>query len=302
MVKLLVEHGAPVNGFDDKGNTALYYTCSRGLQDSFLHLIDEGAEFMTKHKLSAKRRHQPTPQPQEPTFDLMQVALHALNHSTIVQNSIKRAYRCWARIILFFINAHFDSGMPDNIFTELVETACRTGDIEAASTFLHYDERLNVGKYGSGRSAVLLAPALKSAARKGRVEIAKLLLRFGADPRIVCQDTRQSGRLGRREQPGDLGEKNHNIEKTAIAAVCEEIHLTDVLKPRPPSILDACELLFRKGVSDTDQRRILARASLDGRLQIVQRLWSAGVRVDKVPSTTSVEVLHFFYTHHECFD
>ena len=310
MVKLVTHYGAHINGLDEKGNSPLYYACLLGWPASFNFLVDRGADFKTVHKLPVGKARSPKTgrledsfeaKDAEPAVELMQIALHGLDRSTMVQNSIKQAYNRWGSIILFFIDTHSSSDIPEILLIELVETASCTGNIEAVVKFLHYYLGSDTEELAFSKVAVHLGPGLKSATREGRVEIVKLLLHSGADPKIASQDSRRPGRLGRQRQSGRLGELNHNTVKTVIGAVCEEDKWGE-LQPKDPRVLDACQLLFRRGISEADQVRLLAQASLQGRIEIVKDLWEEGVRVERVPMTSSVIVLDFFYAHQAHFD
>ncbi|KAF2171567.1 hypothetical protein M409DRAFT_50983 [Zasmidium cellare ATCC 36951] len=306
MIKLLLKFGAQVNGLDEAGNTALYYATAFGLPDTFRFLLDNGADFTPKHHLPAKvkgaSRHNLPKASSRPTLqsqavDLMQVALHSSDSSTLVQNSVLEAYKCWAPIIVFFIDAHFSHPLPENIFTELTEAACSVADMEIVSKLLSYQSNVSA----SGLLASSLAPGLKSATREGHLEITRLLLRFGADPRLACESTRQPGRRARCKQPEQSGEEIHKTWKTAIEDVCER-NLRPEVPSKPLSVLDACEVLFWEGISEADQHLLLAEAALQGRIDIVQRLWAAGVRLKQAPITGSVPVLEFFIAQGTSFN
>lgn len=312
MVDWLLQYGARINGIDDEGNTPIFNATLLGLPSTFKYLLDNDAGFATKHKLPARGKrkfgsklsnycaeHEDLPQP---SVDLMEIALNAMDHSDM---QLERAYESWAPIILFFIDSRFDATFSENLFTDLINVASGIGDIEAVGKYLRHQAQVNgrSRNHGFALSAVPLAPGLKSTTKSGHVGIVELLLLFGADPRVVCPDRRRNGRKGLREHTCPVGDGNYTYTewKTAIAAVCDEDSKFEP-QPKSPKTLDACEMLFWKGVSGPDQRRVLAEAALQGRIDIVERLCQSGVFVEHAPLTTSMTLLEFFQSQGFRFD
>ncbi|KAI7320130.1 hypothetical protein KC315_g9548 [Hortaea werneckii] len=169
--------------------------------------------------------------------------------------------------------------LPDDVFKQRLKDSCHEGDVQAVSTLLLHQINPYVTSQPSDQTAISLALSLQDAVDQGHVEIVQLLLRHGANPELA---PRFSGLGG--------------------VTIIEYVLQTKRSQSKLPTVLDACELLFRKGISEADQGILLRKASSYGRIDIVERLWAAGVRAQKVPVTSSIAVLEFFQAHHVPFD
>ncbi|KAK4506288.1 hypothetical protein PRZ48_000018 [Zasmidium cellare] len=314
LAKLLLQHGAQINGLDSEGNTALFYAAGFGLPATFTFLIDNGADIDLESYLLADNSDDPrsnhlrdtseASETERVALSLMQVALHAIDHYWQLQDDVLTIYKHWGPIIVFFIDARFSDHLPENLFMKLTEAACSTGEYEAANKLLLHQSKWKDGVCAFGDSALdasSLTPALQAATGEGDVEMVKLLLRFGANPRLPRQPTVYSFTSGPGKPLWQAVNESHGLQRTIIETVCG----TDIEKCRePPSsaVLDACEILFWEGICDTDKRLVLAEAALQGRVDIVGRLWATRVHLDQVPLTHSVPVLDFFYTKGATFN
>lgn len=255
MVQFLLQHGASINGLDEHGNTPLYYACIFGLPGTFKMLISHGADYTAQYSLPRKKTRKNLVISEEteildaPTVELIQVPARAALDSITMSEGPPVALSRWSPIIVFFIKKGLSPSLDEVVFEDLPALICETRDVEIVQHFL----TLHTNQF-----TMNLGLALSTATSGGKVKIVECLLCSSAEPRQGSMDTASRNRRHRRR----FNSARTPVLKTAIVDACNN--------GRPsashPSVIDACEPLYKAGLSEADQHTLLAQAARTGDL------------------------------------
>ena len=274
MVQLLISHGAPINTLDDQGNSSLYYACLYGLLDVFQVLIDSGADYMTWHNRLDPSSGREYPRVIfKPIYKvlLLQITVDALS-------LVSGAYGSWVPIIMFLADSGLTVPLNDPAVTTLIDAACYFGILPHVEKFLGGGVCSDTERSVIDSHSLSLNAGLHAAVIGGHKETTIYLLCYGA-----CASAKH---LYQTYSNGDC-------LLTAIAAVCGNYRNKHIqnLRTRQSGYLDACEALFDAGVDEEDQIYFLEESARKNRIGTVRRLLTLGIRTEKVPLSSSLDVV-----------
>jgi ankyrin repeat protein len=193
--KRLIHLGADINEVDEKGNTALYYTCLFGLPKTFQLLVDSGANYFTTHSPRANpdvdTGH--TDNSEDPV-NLLKVALDANLQSKhgppiIWHRFAKETAAKWGDILMFCLNAGLSFSPNDSAMIRILHESCFVGSLLYVQTIVSKGVDLNGRAGRSNGRDYDRGTALHAAVVGGQKDVAIYLIEAGADPRRKAQYT-----------------------------------------------------------------------------------------------------------------
>ena len=281
IIGLLLAHGAGVDSLDERGNSALYWTCVNGLSEVFKLLMAFGADCTTLHDslpntdLEAPSSTSPTQT--LPKVNLLRIALDARlrdeSGRSIPWIWTENLETGWCYIIFQLMNTGLSYGAQDPSLVKVLHIACHQGNLAAVEYLLDsgVDATARAGR--SDDRDYIYGSALHAALAGDQKDIAACLLEHGLDPKAKGLNTSLNKSLK---------------EATPIQAAFE----WSVMGSRQP--LDACEHLINAGVDREDCELVLTECVKRGHLEMAARLLQRGTRIPRMPISDSLDMVQLF--------
>uniref|UniRef100_A0A8C6ZUT6 Uncharacterized protein n=1 Tax=Nothoprocta perdicaria TaxID=30464 RepID=A0A8C6ZUT6_NOTPE len=174
LAKMLLKNGVPVDGKDEKGQTALSCAISRGVENTDKVLLEAGASVDSKMAERALKGNHPS------IFKVLLEYCKDLSSNTMESALFKAVQKNLHSIVAALV----DRGTAINAYNEMQYTplllACETGKIESAEVLIEKGANLRIRTPDSDTT-------LHLAVQAGATSITNLLLRKGMEANITNQ-------------------------------------------------------------------------------------------------------------------
>ncbi|KAG9502208.1 hypothetical protein J7337_005033 [Fusarium musae] len=312
MVKLLMDHGAAVNCFDDEGYSPLVYTCILGYEELFRYLVEAGADISTvqqrrspehlaKIRKAAKDRDTVEDVPKE-HVNLLQVTLDALISPQEIVDMTWVSWppgvnfdvplwdlhieATWGAIMMYLLEEGLSCPKDDAGLVMMLHIACRKGALVVVKKLLAYSAAADVagprmvdGGQGEGST---FGTAMHAAAAGRNIDIALALIKHGES--ASC----------RRRCIFNRGGSNGDMTPIEVAIAGDPYGNDD------DDLLEFLEAFMERAsdLESSDYQAVLGYCAQNNKLKAAKRLLDTGTRLEEVPtSVSSVDMAKLLVSH-----
>ncbi|KAH8598404.1 heterokaryon incompatibility protein-domain-containing protein [Bisporella sp. PMI_857] len=282
-IETLITYGASVNAFDDEGKSPLYYSCVKGVPDTFKFLIESGADCSALFDPFPSGEIDNPPSPDTEGLgkaNLLQIALNARQENErwgTVPSIWEKGPMRWDSIVMYLLNAGLYCRPDDPSLVKFLHVVCYQGDLTAVEKLLDYGVDYTARAGRSDNRDYVFGSALHVAAAMGQKDIAVCLLKHGADPREKYSCTRS---LLREE-----------FMMTPVESVFKLRPMSLHQMPDEQKILEVCEILVEHSADEQDGQFLLEGCVKAGNGEMAKKLLEKGFRIQEIPICSHLEVV-----------